>query len=349
MLLLAVVCAVKASAGGPLPDLLTRATKVPGVNMGLPYCWLTDHTLLSVRYVPGRGWQAFTQEAATGRQTLLPKLSARFKMPPGVEPRRLAASPDGRFVFWRTFNGHDGSQDDYCAPLTGASRWTGPAVEDWPISWTPDSRQWVRTILDSSFSKALGFQETSVLPPYRTRRVLFAPSAQRPQDLRTLDAWTLTPANRLVVWAVPNDAGVRTVETDSYAVGTSSLLLQGRQHVALPESASADTNWGGPAICPQNGRAVLRLIFSPHLPDPPGRPGAGEGVESGTPAPDTTIGLWVSSPNGPLRELGHLMTTMDTKDTADVDDMRLQDVTWMPGGKSLSFVFDKALYTLPVD
>ena len=328
-------------------SLLEQSMRVVGAQDGWqqPYRWLSDHQFIIERWQkpvspsqqpPG----LYIYDIHTRKETFLRSLSqALEKANYGYNPNSLRISPDGTRLLWFEF-----SDAVYGACFDGSHFFTFPAPRDqdnsnWiQVRWASDSRHWVVVRNQHGAIQGLVYDGD---PSHKPKVVPVTASDQSDlwDKIGIYDDDFYTPLilnDHFLMCKVGNQA-TRKVDVLDIRIGAHTTGLK-TPSIQLPP----DVGISEIAISPQGDRIAWNLTM-------PAAPkwvlalkrwvrhthGEGEHVE----------GLWVSRIDGTeMREIGRREMKSDGG-----SEPRLYQLQWVPGSKRLSFMFDSALYTVPVE
>lgn len=320
------------------------------------YFWLSDHAVLAVGTMPRDGdvptdpdddlgpagqSELFTYDIVTRRFTPLPEATHLFQQTrKGMD--FLTVSPNGKKVFWW------GGQDGVFSPLgVGPPGVCGMDLERrtptrsptgvGPKIWTYDSRRWMEFIDDGELIKYVVFRDAD--RPDHAERVRVPPgSAFSKREVGPFFG-TFTSDDHVLVndWFSP-DIGLqpRSVMVFEFRFGKEVELVR-QCRIAFPNGAGLNDL----SFSPRGDR--MAWVFNLNR-EPP---------MSWLPAPfrkilglrtQAVVSIWMSGTDGKgMREL------LYTPDVKSDDGEGVTTLRWLPDGKTLSFWFDKALWTVPTD
>lgn len=296
------------------------------------YAWLSTHEVLyqraKSRSRENTEWSFFKRDIATGRDTFLRRLSRVVREQTGSVQADLEPSPDGKWVIWSVLS-VDAQWYVVCS-LDGSSYFPAGEQGLGPF-WLNDSRHWVDLVDDTLSSRKPG-QETrtqalihDIKAPHEVKSIPL-PHLSLTQEAQDGNEYAVVHA---VVWP------------DTFVMETP--LLHDSSHPAIEKVTITTialrdrppTVHEYPVNLP-NGVSVRSMQFSPH----------GDRIawwleEKHNPG---VVTLWISDLNGHgLRELGEIGI-----EPSERCPLTLCSLEWLPDGKRLSFLYQDALWTVPV-
>jgi hypothetical protein len=325
--------------------LLEHAVRIEEAKDWKDYHWISPHEVVYTTNERPHARGMFTRlDLATHQQTPLTEINHRIG-PHDIDSWEV--SPDGSRMAWTT---HDGSSKK----ILNVCRLDGSEYAQWPdrwlqaeAHWTPDSRQLlVFRAVNPPPPKKRGdnndtplYEDAVLRAPSQTSggQTLLLPKP-RLAEFKTESAYYVTPDNGLIVDSTectchatqlelsrftvrPNLTHVRHLTTDRPYSGhiVAHKLSPGGQHVAW----SVQHEY----VIPYT--KLLRHYF----------PKIKENKQS-------VIGMYVSDLDGTnMRDLGHV--PIPHSDNVDNDDVTEPGtLEWLPDGKTLSFTYKNALYTV---
>jgi hypothetical protein len=305
--------------------LLERARKIADVRgwwssepVIVDYRWVSDTVLFT-----GTGeWRLespFLYDIRSHRKTDMPRLSQLLKRDTDVGADRWELSPDGQWLLWVL---------DLCSDVR-AARLDGSGFQIVPlppptdtvreIGWQDDKGHWI----------ARGFD-------YTTRK-----------SIKVVGGDVNRPGQRRLL---PLSEGERCFETDTLEVDEQKNLVVVRlaaDSVAHPKSRTI-------TLHPPTATRIVEVLSSNR-----GDRLAWVVLSTQTPpllqwsrrvflhdnAPHPSVAIWVSGLDGAeMHEVGHLALGAGVD-----DDEQPRHLRWLPSDSRLSFVYNKALWTVPIE
>jgi hypothetical protein len=307
----------------PQPSLLARATKLAQIDSWdwrslnlLPsgYLWLSNQEVLSARERSGRE-VLFRYNLSSGKDVALVQLSQWFQKTDGRLDEALT-SPGGQWILWWN--------DAFIqvAKLDGSQYARYPRHPTSDLFWVQDARHWVE-LWNADETPGANVRVRSPERPLETR-TSFLPSDE---ITGYLDNGLVTPTGQLKAIKMPYGASLRVTFVEGN-IGSNIPLSQQRLH-------APDGNILQAQLSPQGDRIALLNISEPRyaLPRFLRRflPWQQKPVAAHT-------SVWISTADGKnMRELGSFPSKTFTA------------LHWSPDGKRLSFVYQNALWTVPVE
>jgi len=321
-------------------SLLEQSTKRANVqDWWIGYYWLSDHQVLFSRWPDRQG--LYTYDIQTQKETFLRSLSRAVNKPDSVVCfDSLYVSPDGTRLLWSEFGEEaehgawmDGSHYFTCVPR----RYPGSASFT-QVRWTSDSRHWVAFVSDRlGKTQAMLYDDDS---SHRPKTVPTVASSQFDplESMGLISTQSLVLGDHILAcqW-FGNQSVTPAVDILDIGIGSRTTGMK-TYHVQLPPNVTIQEM----VISPQGDQVAWHLSMQAipvwaqllqrwvpriHVPGP------------------LTEGVWVSRIDGThWREIGSRDLKADEKYVPQLDRLR-----WVPGNKSLSFMYGLGLYTVPVE
>lgn len=325
--------------------LLGRSTRVADVsdwyvsgaeNIGTFYRWISNEEVLLVRW--DSGFHFYRRNLRTQVERALPDLDKVYRslqipgaygvgaeaLPTGLSEFEL--SPDGRHILLSnrydivitTLVGKEVFRKRYDTDFTDSM----VGVSD---AWLSDSRHWVVFLW-----KYLPNQEWTI-----PRTELYSLAASSPlkqllvwpekrETLNFLSAVSVAGSMRNITLTFLRNSGVDGQVWQRRYSGKRSYMRE--YTLRLPKGVGY-AGWGDARFSPQGDRLAWWVTS--------------EGANK-----IRTMGLWIGRIDGKqMRELDRL----EVDSEADRQRLTPRNLRWLPDGKRLSFIYKKALYTIPVD
>ena len=308
------------------------------------YHWISPHEVVYTTNERPHSRGMFTRlDLATHQKTPLTAINRRIG-PHDIDSWEI--SPDGSRLTWIT---HDGNNKKFLS----VCRLDGSEYAQWPdkwrqaeAHWTPDSRQLLvfRAVNPPPPSKRQNgeadpvlFEDAVLRAPGETSggQPLSFPKA-RLAEFKTESAYYVTPDNGLVVDSTECTCHATQLELSAF---TRQPLLTHVRHVTTdrPYSGHIVTH----KLSPQGNRVAWSVQHEYVIPYTKLLRHYFPKIKDNKRA---VIGMYVSDLDGTnMRDLGHV--PVPAKDN-DEDITEPGTLEWLPDGKTLSFTYKSALYTV---
>jgi hypothetical protein len=333
------------------PPLVDAAKKVCDASKwtGRPvYVWLSESKVISWQappkvadhHIPRTPFKGVAVNLDTGREESLPEFNKRLAHLKG-EPIGARISPNAKWMLVLSY--------------TGGFTWSAVALDgsrviegfNWYDGeggvWNPDSLGWFTLFsylriraLQYSLHQPKGYQKVPfagvdafdkiVIRDGHKRRIFLVEG----HDAQSPHLVGLTSAGRVLIDLRPRDDQGNVVLWD---VGFGEKAAAPKLiSIPLPKEGRLEEA----VISPKGDRIAWRLKY---FTKPP----------TGKEADEARVEIWVSGIDGSEMRLLGAQTVKNDDSTYDYCDSAIPcRVQWVPGGKSLSFVYKNALYVLPV-
>ena len=327
------------------PLLLDHANRVLDMRAADPsegsnYGWLSDHELIYFR-ADGNLWRHDTR---TNAETVLLALTRQVKSSiPFQTAHWLVTSPDGKWVLW----GQSSNNPLFVASIDGAKRLSWPSFEgSSEPHWLPDSQRWSQWL----FGHGATWTRVDihrVVAPHQSRSI-----SALPPGMKGLDVLSVQSEDRIVartkdretlLKSGPSGAGTiamtyqidyrDTQEVSVWSLHRQEALQHDTIHLpGLVRDVKVSPHGDSVAwlVWRQNTSPVFKMLqrLFPTLKK--------DEHES--------LAIYNSKLDGSqMREIGRVDSKPQPTGSL-IDEMR-----WLPGGKSLSFIANDTLWTVPVE
>jgi len=303
--------------------LLPRATRLTEISGAFPYYWwLSDSDVMVFRDPERKDWTLLRHSLKTGTTAPLDALTRLFR-DSGGDPDSIQVSPDGKWMLWTGLK--DGIQ---VATVDGARHWQEKSDGKCKVRWHPDSRRWIEVVeTDEMFSHAI--LHSVDRPRVGVGKPIF-PAIPSADDMVNARRMALTEDEHLLVCYWNETTGdlnpiarIRAVTFNANPGNINKIVLP------IPRVS----RYGELIFHPPAGRLAWVLEFE--------RPWSLMGLFGLS----LSTGLWVTDMNGAVtHDLGSLPTTRFGRRGSGP-----YNVQWTPDGTRLSFVFDDALWSVPLE
>lgn len=337
LVMLALLIAIAFLAFRRGPSLLDRATRVASVAdwevQSGDYYWLSDHEVLAFKGSDKLGWTILRHDMRTGTDETLQVLTKLFRSSNGL--RNWALSPDRSTLMWRCADDRiiganlDGQR--LFVSRNGIKNTTSAGL------YLGNDLRWVEPFLttnqgNATLSGALIHDEKH---GGAVKKVVFNPSLN--QSLSVI----MTAQGHLVMdTGHGGDFSTSIIKTTDLNVTASNASFK-TYTARLPGSFANGVAYspGGDRVAwfldkPRVSLGFARMwnrLFHPHNPIPP-----------------SDLSLSVSGLQGEgLREIGSVEYQAST--SADSWQLYPHFIKWLPDGKTISFIYDGSLWTVPAD
>lgn len=290
------------------------------------YHWLSDHETLVFRGSQANGWTLVRYDVTTKKAVPLKKVSALFNKDFG-QPRLLCVSPDGRKLLWPD-NSASPARYAKCVTIDGKNVVRTLLNGPWPPAWFQDSAHWAETIADQSptWIKMVVHSADGVGAPQETY-LNMAGFLDQHYDMRAgnpiIDNDSLTVVadrggqNAIATWRLHSNYQPVSL-TPTGARGSSVFISPQGNRLAFIEWNPRPTTWSKKLKARLTEKALT---------------------------PDKDVYLSAGNPDG---SNSRKITPLETVSYGTLLLGRYR-VQWLPDGKHVSFLFEDAVYTVPVE
>jgi hypothetical protein len=333
----------------PLLSIAKRTVEIPGVERGWDsdqsYLWLTEKNLLVWKVDPPHHWRV-TQfdfrnfhgveiDISNAIQTPLNAFNKQLVKRRLRSRHGLQLSPDRKWVIGLDIPHATWANTWYAIALDGSRTVEGHLFEAGPRynfyrsgAWCSDSLHWITVI---------GSQKHPLVPVY---------SITKPKDVRVIPLPALPTNHTASPFVQPLLLGVTKpghalVITSDLGKATDILCTDLRMDGSTPVVDNFTIHPPNGArvdeivLSAQGNRLAWRLHFLRTSPS-----------ENGS-KPTATVELWVSNLDGSdMRQVGYV--DVEPNNQRWNEDFPVQ-VLWLPSGERLSFLYKKAVYTVPIE
>lgn len=306
------------------PSITARATRVADLSSARPYYWwLSDHEVMTFRDPDKQDWTLLRRDLKAGTEMPLNELTQRFTQS-GGNPDSVQVSPDGKWMLWTGLE-----NGVLVATLDGKRFWREKSRHISEVRWHPDSRRWIEIVeADEMYSYVI--LHSVEKPQKGVGKPIFPaiPAGEEMVDSRNM---ALTADEHLLVCYWNETTGdlnpiarIRAAGFNANPGNTNKIIFQ----------APRPSLFGEIVFHPPVGRLVWVLECE--------RPWSLLGILGLSVSTD----FWISElkGGGSARPVGSLLTKR-----FGIRGAGPYNVRWTPDGKRLSFVYENALWTVPVE
>jgi hypothetical protein len=320
------------------PLLLERATRVTSAagwnraafnNEISAHWWLSDREILSYRTGPGKSMHFFRRDIFTQQETPLPALDRRLHdYRAGYE---MTVSPDGTWILW---GGPEEGWHSMAIRLDGSAMMKTPYDRNSSPHWLDGSRHWVNLFINWQQEQWVGGEVYDTAAPNRPpRKVAIG------QPNRAGRGWVyITPDSRMVWinrWQRIN--GFDPEILFSEAGFDANRMPRRNYRIVLPHAATVKGYLYSP-----DGHRIAWLLSIAHT--SPIAAFVKRFLPKFHVATERTDSLWVSRlDGGDFHEIGMV------SDKISQHQPGLSCMRWLPSGRRISFLYQDAIWTVPVN
>ena len=301
--------------------LAVQKTRVLALKGAYPfYWWLSDHELLLFRDPSQKDWTFVHQDVPAKTQLPLEELTRLFQTS-GGKPESIQVAPDGKHLLWT-----DSLGDTSLATLSGKDYTHVKSSTHRVKRWMQDSQRWVELVEDNGmFVNALIYKVS--LSPHEEFKPIFPPVSSSPAEVNLLRI-TPTADEHIIVHHWDGSPGRVDIGRIAALAFNASPGSNGKFDVPAPH----DCEKGDLVFSPPSGHIAWVLDYKV--------PVSLSGL-LGTAR--TYTGFWVTNMGSKdSQEIGSLGTQLGKNGSGPFN------VQWTPDGLKLSFVYEDALWTLPI-